>query len=115
MEYDIWPLALLGHTHDLGTKVTGWVIDKDQTNWKLLGNVDPQKPQYFRPLIGKGQKRLNKKDILAVRCGFVNSTPNIVVTGGTRKDEMCALYILYYSTKMTTDRSYCIGGQVLIQ
>ena len=112
-------MALLGHTHDLGTKVTGWIIDKDQSQWKLLGSVDPQKPQFFRPLKNKkGQtitKKVNPKDILAVRCGFINSTPNTVVTGGSRKDEMCALYVLYYSTKVSNGKSYCIGGQVLLK
>ena len=99
--------------------ILGWIIDKDQSQWKLLGSVDPQKPQFFRPLTNKkGQtitKKLNPKDILAVRCGFINSTPNTVVTGGSRKDEMCALYVLYYSTKVSNGKSYCIGGQVLLK
>ena len=97
-------MALLGHTHDLGTKVTGWIINKDQNQWKLLGSVDPQKPQFFHPLKNeKGQtitKRLKSKDILAVRCGFINSTPNTVVTGGSRKDEM--FYTILQKSQMGT-------------
>ena len=114
MNKDIWPLAILGHTHDLGTKVSGWVIDEYQTSWRLLGSADPQQPQHFRPLEHKGQSKLNAKDILAVRCGYENTTPNVVSTGGSRKEEMCALYLLYYSKDSTIDKPYCIGGQVLV-
>ena len=113
LEDSIWPLALLGHTHDRGTKVTGWVINEYQTNWQFLGGANPQKPQYFRQLKPNLRGKLSEKDILAVRCGYNNSSPNVISTGGSRKDEMCALYLLYFTNKSTISRPYCIGGQVL--
>ena len=114
LEDSIWPLAILGHTHDRGTQVTGWVINKDQTKWQILGSANPQKSQYFRQLEPNTKGKLSEKDILAVRCGYTNPLPNIISTGGSRKDEMCALYLLYFTNKSTISRPYCIGGQVLV-
>jgi len=115
LDQEIWPLAFLGHTHDLGRTVSLWHVDRGQTKWSLLGTIDAHLPQTFRPVSHESRLHCSQEDILVVRCGYHNDTPNLVLTGSTRKDEMCAAYLLFYvHSKMPNSRPYCMGGQALI-
>jgi hypothetical protein len=112
----IWPIAFLGHTHDLGTQVSLWKVNPQQTIWNLLAKINPQLSQIFRPIIDfRNAIMLKQNDILALRCSMTNTRENTVITGATRRDEMCALYLLYYTNSENdiSAKSYCMGGQIV--
>ena len=78
----------------------------------ILGQINPQKPQIFRPIHKHQGRKLQKYDVLEVICDYINSSENLVGSGPRRTDEMCAAYLLYYveTTKSIDPESYCIGG-----
>ena len=106
MEQSLWPLFALGHTHDLGRQVSGWI--QSNANWTKIAQINPQQPQLFRPI--KNAVKLNRQEILEVRCAYDNPDSNSVFTGPNRQDEMCALYLLYCTPDEPLKNSYCIGG-----
>ena len=58
LQQDIWPLAVMGHTHDLGRKI---ILRSNQ----VLQEVNPQTSQRFRPI--EFAKALKNGDILYVK------------------------------------------------
>ena len=110
MDQSLWPLAILGHTHDLGRQVSGWKQKSKDSTWTQIGQVDPQQPQYFKALTML--EKLKRNEIIEVRCSYDNPDSNSVLTGPNRHEEMCALYLLYCTTQNVLENSYCIGGNV---
>ncbi|GMT36345.1 hypothetical protein PFISCL1PPCAC_27642, partial [Pristionchus fissidentatus] len=94
----IHPFAYRTHTHALGASVSGWVVqEKDGVDsWTLLGRRDPQLPQMFVP-VANSSLVIKKGDIVAARCMMVNEGPEVVSVGSSGKDEMCNLYVMYWS------------------
>ena len=110
MEQNLWPLAILGHTHDLGRQVSGWKQKFKNSTWTQIGQVDPKQPQVFKSLTSFNI--LTRKEIIEVRCSYKNPDSNSVLTGPDRREEMCALYLLYCTPDDVLKNSYCIGGNV---
>ena len=56
---------------------------------------------------------MKKGDLLGVQCDFENIRNQTVSTGFTRRDEMCAAYLVYYikSNSFINSKSYCLGGR----
>ncbi|CAG7657333.1 unnamed protein product [Allacma fusca] len=91
----IHPFAYRVHTHKLGVVVTGYAVNQT-TGFRQIGKGNPQWPQAFYP-IGKDMT-INPKEIIAARCtystiGFDKDTR----IGQTAGDEMCNLYIMFYT------------------
>ena len=56
---------------------------------------------------------INKGDYLAARCTFDSRTSNHVVSiGATAGDEMCNLYLMYYTPHEDDDMRLCINEQI---
>ncbi|KAE8635697.1 hypothetical protein XENTR_v10002709 [Xenopus tropicalis] len=89
----IHPFAYRVHTHQLGQVVSGFRVRHGK--WTLIGRQSPQLPQAFYPV--EHPLEISPGDIIATRCLFTGkgkTTPTYI--GGTAKDEMCNLYIMYY-------------------
>jgi hypothetical protein len=60
------------HTHYIGKVVAGYIVDKTNSKWTLIGKKDPSLPQINEDqndnLVVKGG------DTLAVRCTFVSTS-----------------------------------------
>merc|ERR1712106_1161006 len=64
----IQPVAMLGHTHSLGTTVQLWRVRDGM--WDVLGSVDGREPQSFYNI--SGEMSLVQEDWLAGRCRMVS-------------------------------------------
>ena len=105
----IHPLALLGHTHSLGTMVQLWRVRGGQ--WSMVGEVDGQAPQSFYSVSGVGLS-LEQGDWLAGRCSMVSDKDTDTKHGLASYEEMCNIYMVYYvegdQTNLLEDNTYCI-------
>ncbi len=105
MNQTVQPLAFLGHTHDFGTKVA--ILNGES----LLAISDPKNCQIFQPLT-KQRSFVFKGDLLRLRCEYWNSGSVALKPGGSRKDEMCAGYLLHVFKPGPDSslNSFCFGG-----
>ncbi|XP_041429450.1 peptidyl-glycine alpha-amidating monooxygenase B isoform X2 [Xenopus laevis] len=89
----IHPFAYRVHTHQLGQVVSGFRVRHGK--WTLIGRQSPQLPQAFYPV--EHPLEISPGDIIATRCLFTGKgRMSATYIGGTAKDEMCNLYIMYY-------------------
>uniref|UniRef100_A0A0P5MV37 Peptidyl-glycine alpha-amidating monooxygenase n=2 Tax=Daphnia magna TaxID=35525 RepID=A0A0P5MV37_9CRUS len=84
------------HAHALGRVITGYKLGKMSGQVEEIARGNPQWPQAFY-----GMPRvfdLESGDIIAARCTY-NSTNKNTTTymGSTAGDEMCNLYLMYYT------------------
>ncbi|GFY59349.1 peptidyl-glycine alpha-amidating monooxygenase B [Trichonephila inaurata madagascariensis] len=94
--YDIHPFAYRVHTHKLGVVVTGYYLHPLNNSWTMLAKGNPQWPQAFYPMQRK--HTITHGDILAARCTYNSSDMNYAVKiGSSSNDEMCNLYVMYYT------------------
>lgn len=101
----IHPFAYRTHTHSLGRVVSGYVVKPDN-EWIELGKRDPLTPQMFYPVSHKVP--ITYGDTLAARCTMENTRDRPTYIGGTNRDEMCNLYLMYYVENDTPlERKYC--------
>eukprot|EP00095_Tigriopus_kingsejongensis_P003105 maker-scaffold428_size174301-snap-gene-0.22 protein:Tk03105 transcript:maker-scaffold428_size174301-snap-gene-0.22-mRNA-1 annotation:"af109920_1alpha-amidating enzyme precursor 2" len=101
--------AFRTHTHTLGKVVTGFKVNEGKIHEFARG--DPQKPQTFYPM--KRFETVNPGDYLVARCSFNSMTKNETVDiGATSADEMCNLYIMYYTQDESTDFQLCGNEEV---
>ena len=105
------PLFFLVHTHSLGTWASLWVVkNPDKSHWEVIGRENPQKPQEWRPV--ERSESLQQGDVLMGRCTMESKRSTVTLTGPTRDEEMCAVYLLY--AVQGNDRlgslGYCMGG-----
>ncbi|OTF84011.1 peptidyl-glycine alpha-amidating monooxygenase-like protein, partial [Euroglyphus maynei] len=84
------------HAHALGTVISGYRYSHNKKRWDLIAKGNPQWPQAFYPMDNLMQ--IDSQDIIAARCTY-NSTQRNTLTnmGSTAGDEMCNLYLMYYS------------------
>jgi len=108
---EIHPLYFLVHTHDLGTWASIWAVKGDNRNrWEVVGREDPQKPQEWREV--ENSSGLKQGDVLMGRCTMESSRTTVTLTGPTRQEEMCAVYLLYWveGRDRMASLAYCMGG-----
>lgn len=88
--------AFRPHAHSLGRRIIGIKKDGQSQQSQIIANGDPQKPQAFYPL--DQEVVVEKGDTLFARCIY-DSTKQSKMTyiGPTAGDEMCNLYLMYYS------------------
>lgn len=93
----IHPFAFRVHTHELGTLVSGYKVNKEM-RWTLIGKQDPQIPQMFFPAADDSLNsiEMDEGDWLATRCTIDNVKDHAVYMGTTRQDEMCNYYMMYW-------------------
>jgi len=97
-DVEMHPFAFRTHTHKHGKMVSGWKVtesDDGTDSWKLIGKMDPMKPQMFYPVEDKNVI-LRKGDIIAARCAMENDEDREVIVGPTGQDEMCNFYLMYW-------------------
>ncbi|XP_075259830.1 putative peptidylglycine alpha-hydroxylating monooxygenase 1 [Convolutriloba macropyga] len=91
------PFAFRTHAHALGKLISGYVINPgNSSDWKLIARKSPQLRQTFYPVLGDGIT-IRSMDQIAVRCSYRNPTNHTVHIGATKADEMCNLYIMYFT------------------
>ena len=92
----IVPFAVRVHTHKLGSVVSGYYVKAGELKYRPLAKGNPQWPQAFYPM--KEKVILSPNDLVAARCTY-NTTDYDRETniGGTAGDEMCNLYIMFYT------------------
>lgn len=92
----IHPFAYRVHTHKLGVVVSGYRLDPNSGKFEPIGKGNPQWPQAFYPT--KTKVTINPNDYVVAQCTF--STRNFdkyTQIGMTAGDEMCNLYLMYYT------------------
>ncbi|KAG8189106.1 hypothetical protein JTE90_028649 [Oedothorax gibbosus] len=114
--YPIHPFAYRVHTHKLGTVVTGYYLhstNRTFNSWTLLAKGNPQWPQAFYPMERK--HTITTEDVMAARCTYNSTDMNHPVNiGSSSNDEMCNLYIMYYTEYRNAASGQplpCIGVQ----
>ncbi|KAJ1362751.1 putative peptidylglycine alpha-hydroxylating monooxygenase 1 [Parelaphostrongylus tenuis] len=93
------PFAYRTHAHRHGVEIAGWVInenEKGDDEWFLIGKRDPQLPQMFAPVQNKSLV-IRQGDMVAARCIMKNDENRVVTMGSTAEDEMCNLYVMYWT------------------
>lgn len=97
---DINLFAYRVHAHELGAVVTGYLYNPKTNEYTEIAKGNPHWPQAFYPM--KHVHHVSVDDILHARCTY-NSTSRFTHTyiGGTSSDEMCNLYLMYYTNRNT--------------
>ncbi|XP_064111152.1 peptidyl-glycine alpha-amidating monooxygenase B-like isoform X2 [Macrobrachium nipponense] len=97
---DINLFAYRVHAHELGAVVTGYLYNPKTDEYTEIAKGNPHWPQAFYPM--KHVHHVSVDDILHARCTY-NSTSRFTHTyiGGTSSDEMCNLYLMYYTNRNT--------------
>lgn len=96
-EEPIYPFAYRVHAHSLGVVVTGFKYTRENNSWIELAKGNPQSPQAFYPM-KNDYYSVSKNEILAARCTYNSSSRNRETRmGSTANDEMCNLYIMYFT------------------
>jgi len=84
------------HAHSLSPVITGYVYNQKGHTYREIARGSPQWPQAFYPM--KKVQTVSPGEIVTARCTYnstgVNHATNI---GSTAGDEMCNLYIMYYT------------------
>jgi hypothetical protein len=105
----IHPFAYRVHTHKLGVVVSGYKIDHNTGVFSEIGKGNPQWPQAFYPI--KENITIEPNDYLAARCTF--STLDFdkeTRIGQTAGDEMCNMYIMFYTQSRDPEDHYLTCG-----
>lgn len=102
--------AFRPHAHSLGKRIIGMKTDGKTRESKIIADGDPQKPQAFYPL--KDIVTIKPGDSLFARCTY-DSTAKARSTqiGSTAGDEMCNLYLMFYTEADNADFFTCAGSQ----
>lgn len=90
---NIHPFAFRTHAHGLGKVITGYLIRNGE--WTVIAKGSPKWPQAFYPM--DESYTIQPGDILAARCTYDSGKDVATHAGGTHTDEMCNLYLMYYT------------------
>jgi len=98
------------HAHTLGSVISGYRYSPKTKEWKLLAKGNPNWPQAFYST--KSIETVNPGEILAARCTY-NTTGHHTATkiGATGGDEMCNLYLMFYTLSNNDDFIVCADEQ----
>ena len=108
MDRPIHPFAYRVHTHKLGKVVTGYVFNNTE-GFRKIGKGNPQWPQAFYPI--KEKMQINPTEIIVARCTFstVGFSKDTRI-GQTAGDEMCNLYLMFYTDSRDPESHYIDCG-----
>lgn len=76
--------------------------------WSQLAKGDPQWPQAFYPT--NEMFDLKDGDALVGRCTYHNDEARTIYAGPTHKDEMCNIYLMYYTDDISGVQDTCSGN-----
>lgn len=107
---DINLFAYRVHAHALGSVISGYMFNPKTLEYTEIAKGNPHWPQAFYPM--EQVQRVTADHILHARCTY-NSSSAITHTyiGGTSKDEMCNLYLMYYTDRDEGSESGGCGGE----
>ncbi|XP_072039016.1 peptidyl-glycine alpha-amidating monooxygenase B-like [Amphiura filiformis] len=108
-EVPIYPFAFRTHAHELGKVISGYLIKGDSRGtWFEIAKGDPTWPQAFYPM--QPGIEIKRGDWLAARCTYSSERDSLTGVGPTGEDEMCNLYLMYY-TDAEFGHSFDMCGQ----
>uniref|UniRef100_A0A6A7G7G2 Peptidyl-glycine alpha-amidating monooxygenase B-like n=1 Tax=Hirondellea gigas TaxID=1518452 RepID=A0A6A7G7G2_9CRUS len=88
------------HTHSLGIVVSGYKYSMQSGEFEEIAKGNPQWPQAFYPM--QRALKISPDDLVLARCTFNSSARNrTTYIGSTGEDEMCNLYLMYYTDRET--------------
>ena len=88
---------------------SGYYINRsNMSNWILLGRKSPQLSQIFYPI--RREIKFRDRDRIAVRCNYNRSRDHDVTIGLSQDDEMCNMYIMYYTQTGNFIKKTCNNG-----
>lgn len=96
------------HAHARGVVNSGYRV-RNETNWTELFIGDPQWPQTFYPT--KSVFDVEKGDALVGSCTYQNNETRLIGAGSTHDDEMCNVYLMYYTEHRDQVGTYCAGSR----
>ncbi|RXG51912.1 Peptidyl-glycine alpha-amidating monooxygenase A [Armadillidium vulgare] len=86
------------HAHTLGSVITGYKYNPKSKELIEIVKGNPQWPQAFYPM--ESILKVEPYEILHVRCTYNSTTRNRhTFMGSTSNDEMCNLYLMYYTDR----------------
>lgn len=94
------------HAHQHGVVNSAYRLRND--SWTELARGDPQWPQTFYKT--NSLLDIDTNDLLFARCVYQNDLNHTVFAGPTANDEMCNVYLMYYSEK-SNQPSICFGNR----
>jgi len=98
------------HAHTLGSVISGYRYSASDGQWSMLAKGNPNWPQAFYPM--EKEEIVNPGEILAARCTY-DSRGHSTMTkiGHTGGDEMCNLYLMFYTLSSEDDFVLCVDEQ----
>jgi hypothetical protein len=93
------------HAHSHGDANSAYRVRNHE--WNLLAKGDPQWPQAFYPTDTISD--IKDGDILVGRCSYHNDENRYVHAGATHTDEMCNVYLMYYTDNVEGVQDTCSG------
>jgi hypothetical protein len=99
--------GILYHAHKHGTVIAAYRV-RGGVDWTELGIGDPQWPQTYYPT--KSVYEIKEGDILVGMCSYSNDEDRVVRAGNTDLDEMCNIYLIYYTSNRTGAMANCFGS-----
>ena len=95
------------HAHSHGDVNSAYRVRNHE--WKQLAKGDPQDPQAFYQT--KVPYDIQVDDILLGRCVYHNDESKYVGVGPTHTDEMCNVYLMYYTDGDDNIQDTCAGSE----
>ena len=108
-KYDGRPINVFAfrvHAHVHGDVNSAYRVRNHE--WKQLAKGDPQEPQAFYPT--ETAFEIKSGDILLGRCVYHNDEERYVGVGPTHTDEMCNVYLMYYTDAEENLQDVCSGS-----
>jgi hypothetical protein len=100
--------AIRYHAHLYGIALAAYRV-RGGVDWTELGIGDPQWPQTFYPT--KSVFELKEGDMLVGMCTYRNDGDRLVQVGQRHIDEMCNIFLMYYTSNRSGARVKCIGSE----
>ncbi|XP_043195701.1 peptidyl-glycine alpha-amidating monooxygenase-like isoform X4 [Amphibalanus amphitrite] len=100
------------HAHKLGKVITGYRYNTQNQTLVEMARGNPQWPQAFYPM--KHPIDIHPGDLVHARCTFDSTGRNRTTRiGATSADEMCNLYVMYYTDAEKGRSAFaCMGENV---
>ena len=98
--------AVRVHAHIHGDVNTAYRVRNGV--WTQIAKIDPQLPQAFYPM--NEMLDIKEGDILLGMCTYHNNENRAINPGATHTDEMCNIYIMYYTLNAQEVMGTCGGN-----
>jgi hypothetical protein len=95
------------HTHQHGDVNSAYRVRG--TEWTELVISDPQWPQTYYPT--QYVYEIKDGDMLVGMCTYHNDEDNVVSVGYKHHDEMCNIYLMYFTKNRTGTMNLCFGSE----